>query len=588
LEHLVGDELDLAVANFTSNTVSVLFGSGTGTFGVGTIGVSGPTGFSAIGAGKFHGGSNTDIVVAAQTTNQVFLAIGNGSGGFSIAAANLFGSAQGVGTTPVALTVADFNHDGIPDVATANKGSNNVSVLFGNGTGGLSGGTYGSGVTAPDGIAAGDLDGDGNIDILNSNSTTGTVLAGYGNGSGGFSSPVSATTAVGTAPGAIAIADLNGDGAADAIVLNSTANTYSVLLGNNTRSLAAPSAVLAQGSAAVPSSAIDVVEADFNGDGKLDVAVTNSAGGNVSILLGDGAGHFTSAPGSPVTVGATPYHVVAADFDGDGKIDLAVVNRGSGTVTLLKGSGTGTFTSQGSISVGASPAWATVGDFNGDGKPDLAVSNQGATSVSILLNTGSFGFSSNTTGNSVLAGPWGVEAADFNDDGKLDLAVSNSNGGSVTILLGDGAGNFNPAPTPSYAVGSAPDPIAVGDVNGDGCIDVIAGNYLSNSVSVLLGDCAGGLAAAQNYNVGINPFGIRVRDLDGDGVADVAVANFGSNNVSLLLGSKSGVLTPAKGSPLSVRQNPGAVAVGDFFGTHELGIVATAYSANAVSIVPQK
>ena len=185
---------------------------------------------------------------------------------------------------------------------------------------------------------------------------------------------------------------------------------------------------------------ISIAVADFNGDGIADLAMANFGSANANILLGNGDGTFTQAPNSPITVGNSPWSVLAADFSADGVFDLAVVNSNSangqpGNVSVLLGKGDGTFTeAAGSpFTVGLDPVAASLGDFNGDGKTDLVVANNDDDSVTILLGDGAGGFTQaagspvilyETTGELNSTFPQTVAAADFNGDGISDFFVA--------------------------------------------------------------------------------------------------------------------------------------------------------------------
>ncbi len=173
-----------------------------------------------------------------------------------------------------------------------------------------------------------------------------------------------------------------------------------------------------------------------------------------------------------------------------------------------------------------------VGDFNGDGKQDLAVANTGADDVSILLGDGTGNFSGSK--NFPVGSPLGLAVGDFNGDGKQDLATAD--GSYVSVLLGDGAGNLS-APR-NFTVGDFPYSIAVGDFNGDGKQDLATATYFAGNVLVLLGDGTGNFSGSKNFPVGTNPLSTAVGDFNRDGRQDlaVAVANFVSQNVSILLG----------------------------------------------------
>src|SRR5258708_8315896 len=250
--------------------------------------------------------------------------------------------------------------------------------------------------------------------------------------------------AAGTQPSAARIADLNGDGIADIVAPNPNsstlnANTVSVLLGNGDGTFQS------QVEYATGEAPYDVAIADFNADGKLDLAVANasSSANSVSILLGNGEGTF----GSHVdyAAGLQPFTLVAADLNGDGKIDLEVEHASSSTPTsVLLGNGDGTFQPYSSYADGGSQTLAVaVGDFNHDGVLDVVTGNSGANSVSLLLGKGDgtlqphVDFPVGTTAAGLLL-------ADFNGDGNLDISVSNFYLNNFPILLGNGNGTLPP------------------------------------------------------------------------------------------------------------------------------------------------
>jgi hypothetical protein len=179
-----------------------------------------------------------------------------------------------------------------------------------------------------------------------------------------------------------------------------------------------------------------VAVGDFNADGQLDLATTRNGTSGVFVLLNAGPSGFTPAPGSPFPTGTSPFGVAVADFNADGKLDLVTANNGSNDLSVLLGNGAGGFSpAPGSpVAGGPSPLNVTVGDFNGDGTPDLATANLSSAGVTVLVGSGTGSFSV-AAGIATGASPDSVAVGDFNLDGKLDLAVANSGNNNVTILL---------------------------------------------------------------------------------------------------------------------------------------------------------
>jgi hypothetical protein len=297
------------------------------------------------------------------------------------------------------------------------------------------------------------------------------------------------------------------------------------------------------GAHAVGANPQSVAISDLNGDGKRDLATANAASSDVSVLLGNGSGGFSDAPGSPFAVGNAPSSVAIGDVNGDGKPDLATVKSccGLGDVTVLLGNGTGGFSAAAGspFAVGDYPYSVAIGDLNGDGSPDLATANAGSGDVTVLLGNGSGGFS-DAAGSPFAAGtdPVAVAIGDLNGDGKPDLATANVNSNDVSVLLGNGSGGFSAAAGSPFAAGDHPYSVAIGDLNGDGKADLATANGNSNDVTVLLGNGSGGFSAAAGspFAVGSAPVSVAISDLNADGKPDLASANSGPpSDVTALL-----------------------------------------------------
>ena len=313
--------LDVAVANSGSNTLSVALGDGAGKFNLKSSPATGK-GPVAVAVGDFNGDGKADLAVANEGDNTVSILLGAGDGTFTPAP----GAAPLVGAGPVAVLAADFDHDGILSVITANNIENLGSVLEGVGDG-----TFTPDATGPNtgkgpiAIAAGDFDGDGKLDLAIANQTANTISVLPGNGDGTFG--WDGNTVVGKKPSGIVAADLNGDGKLDLAITNLTDNTISILTGNGDGTFTLKSSPT---TGTGPSS---VTVGDFNGDGKLDLATSNSTANTVSILLGNGDGTFQAHQDSPTDT--TPNGIVAGDFDRDGKLDVVVTTTGTNNINLM-------------------------------------------------------------------------------------------------------------------------------------------------------------------------------------------------------------------------------------------------------------
>jgi trimeric autotransporter adhesin len=347
-----------------------------------------------------------------------------------------------------------------------------------------------------------------------------------------------------------------------------------------------------------------VVSGDFNGDGFPDLAVSNYAESMVSIYLGKGDGTFVQAPNSPFGANCNCQYMVVGDFNGDGKPDLVLQGSGHSAIDVLLGNGDGTFTPTNQVITTPSPyapAALAVGDFNGDGIPDLAqtfwtnVSFMGGGAytdyVMILLGNGDGTFTSSTNiPLSVAASPFQISAGDFNGDGNLDLAVANYRDNNISIFLGKGDGTFTQASNSPVSVGSYPQSIAVGDLNGDGVLDlaVVNSNYsvsLTGSVSVLLGNGDGTFSQVPDgpYAVGGIPRYVAVGDFNGDGKGDLAVNSEG-DAITILLGAGNGSFTRSTNSPITVGDYPEALAVADYNGDgiSDLAVANSGSTTNTV------
>jgi hypothetical protein len=526
---------------------------------------------AGVAVGAFTGNGIPDLAVAnldSSGRGNVSVLLGNGDGTFQPA------RSFAAGDNPTFVVAADFRHSGILDLAVVNTisfggGAPGVSVLLGNGDGTFQTRvTYFAGTSVGD-VAVGDFGHSGNLDLaVTTNNGVGLL---FGNGDGSFQGPI--TYPAGPAPGYVAAADLNGDGNLDLAVINYSSNSVTALLGNGDGTFQSPR------SFAAGPSPTSLQVGDLRGNGIPDLVVANAvSSGTVSVLLGNGDGTF-QAPVS-YAAGESTAAVVLGDFTSNGILDLVYADAGrdSGNVHVLLGNGDGTFRPGESFIYGGS--FQTAADLRRDGRVDLI----GAGSV--LLGNGDGTFQAISSFATTPGPPGGEAVADFNGDGIPDLAVATSgtgtNNGSVSILLGNGDGSFQPAQ--NFAVGFAPDSVAVGDFNGDGIPDLaVALDSFNPSVDVLLGNGDGTFQAAVPYDAGQAAWSVAVGDFNGDGIPDLVVANLGNNNVSLLLGNGDGTFQAPRN--FNVGMYPRSLAVGDFRGNAIQDIAVANGDSNTVSVL---
>jgi PKD repeat protein len=323
---------------------------------------------------------------------------------------------------------------------------------------------------------------------------------------------------------------------------------------------------------------------DIDGDGKPDLVVCNVQSNDVSVLLGDGAGHFASAVHFPV--GKYCWSVSLADINGDGKLDIAIVNGAYGTGCVLLNTttapGTPTFSAPVFFSLGNNPSFVLAKDINGDGKPDLIVANQDSGNFGVLLNT-TPAFASTPTFSAMrtFSAQTTVRAlavADINGDGKLDVAVSNYASNSISVFLNttpDLAAVPTFTPATNYSAGQNPYHVDFADINGDGKPDIIEPNYFSNSIGILLNNTpqnasAPSFAAPVYINVGAHPHYVFAGDLDGDGRVDLISNNHESNTIQVAINQTPHHLgsTPVFATPIQLTSgsSPGAIRIADITG----------------------
>lgn len=344
-----------------------------------------------------------------------------------------------------------------------------------------------------------------------------------------------------------------------------------------------------------PSTAIN---SDIDGDGKPDLVLTNRFSGTLSVFRNTSTlGTLSFASKVDFTTGNEPMSVHIGDIDGDGKPDLAVANYGSTTVSVLRNtstSGTISFATKVDFAAGFFPNSLKINDINGDGKPDLIVANRGAGTVSVFRSTSTLGTISFAAKVDFVAGnqPNCVTVGDIDKDGKTDLAVANYSGNTVSVLRNTSTtGIISFAAKIDLTTGSTPYGITIGDIDGDGKSDLAVTNYNSNSVSVFRNTSTVGtigFATKVDFTTGTGPAAVNIGDIDGDRNPDLAVTNYNVATVSVFRNTSTiGTINFATKVDFTTRVQPLSVSIGDLNGDASPDLAVANYNSNNVSLIQQ-
>lgn len=521
------NKLDLVVGHFNTSGLMLLLGNGDGTFQAATT--IGPSG-KAVAVADLNKDGKADLVVGRN--DGLDIRLGNGNGTFQAA------SRIRIGVNYTYVAAGDFNKDGNPDIAAAGI-DGIVSVYLGNGAGAFpTSNTYLTRDNAEYMILV-DFDWDGNLDVVFAGGHPDglvvqpydhnlTVLFGRGDGTLHAASSYDSVGGV----SAVAIGDLNGDGRPDLVTTRVAGQGSNVgPLINTGSGRFEPAALMTFSFQSQTWTLASVDVADINGDGRADIIAGGS--GRVFTALGNGNGTF-QAPSS-FAAGSDITSLLARDFNGDNRADIAFTSTSSDQVFVALGNGTGTFGNANPITVGKRPLHLGIADLNGDGRLDLIVTNGGqiaatsiAGSVSVLSGAGNGTFAPPVN---IAAGmfPTATTVADANGDGRLDLVVATQGANfayQVQVHAGRGDGTFL---TPTILpVDFGPGPVGVADFDGDSKIDLIVPHCCGDtSLGILVGNGNGAFQAEVLRPAGIGQLGLQVRDLTGDNRPDVVFVSSG-------------------------------------------------------------
>lgn len=494
-------------------------------------------------------------------------------------------------SAPQQVAAADFARSGFQSLVVTNSASNTMTVYLATGPATFAAGVAYPTCPGPVPVLAMDVSQDGYPDIIVACPNQNTVQVWLNNGAsnpGSFRKYVSLNA---SSPVALAAGDFLGSGTIDLAAATRHGGITIFLNEGGT---------IVTKIAFVSGTETGIVTGDFNHDGHLDLAVSDSSNNKVHILTGDGAGNFTQSGAYFIGSGTKPSGIVAGDFNHDGNLDVATINAGNNTATILLGSPTGALTVQPAQATGINPIAIATADVNSDGNLDVIAFDSPTSStgqMDVLLGNGDGTLQTAQSSSLSFAPGTFAAVADFNRDGKPDLAITQQNTDQVSLLLNntlptqylDGR-SYSSASKIAQGNGNMADSIAVGDFNKDGLADIAVSYLEDNVVRVMTNNGSGGFNTAATYAVGNQPYDVVSADLNGDGYPDLVTANTNPNSatgsVSVLLNNgKGGNGTFAAAVNYTVGRDPYQVAVGDLNGDGFPDLAVTNYASNTVSIL---
>ena len=322
--------------------------------------------------------------------------------------------------------------------------------------------------------------------------------------------------------------------------------------------------------------------ADLNGDGYVDLATVNEDSADLRnfLNLADGTGQYGAFLHPPFSIGVESSPNESGDYDGDGKVDIAISATTSESVWIVRGNGDGTWASEQHVSVGMEPHGIAVLDVDGDGDWDVVNANHGSNNLSLMINTGGT-LGAPSFFDSGEDGEYALTSGDMNNDGIFDLIVGAQEGQRIIVLLGNGDGTFTPQT--SQDAGGLAWKLTVGDVNGDGNLDVATANGDSGNAAILLGNGDGTLQAPIVLPTAPHVVGSALGDLDGDGDLDWVVSSYGGGLWHVFVNDGTGHFTADPDIPAV--SNPSCAILLDVDNDGDLDLALTDEIADVVKIM---
>ncbi|CAF1439998.1 unnamed protein product, partial [Adineta ricciae] len=584
LNHFNHDQyLDIAVANYGTNSIGVFFACVNETF-QNQISIS-TKAFRPwfLVADDFNKDNYTDLIILFPSTDNLGIFMGKKNGLFE----DLELYSTGYDSHPYSLTLGDLNRDSYVDMVVVTNGTNNVEIFYNDGSGKFQNAIlYSTGRSSnATSVVVGDLNNDQYLDIIVANYNHQNIGIFLNLGNGMFAQQMTHKLATNSFPQFVNVGYFNQDNDLDVVVVDSLNSQIHILLGHGNGSLSA-SIVYDLISKSNP---LFIAVYDFDRDNRSDLVVANSDGNNILMLNG-----FSSEPSARQTTylideSARPSSLVVYDFNRDNQLDIVVNNFGGNSIVIFYGTDAGSFVQGDSYSTGenSSPRQITTGDFNNDNRMDILIACPGSGNVGVFLGQENGTFAPMVPywiGNG--SSPWFVTTHDLNNDTYIDLVASNKGVKTITIWFGLGNGSFTNMTTYSTGNHSIPKAIVVADVNNDNHLDLIFANQISDRPGVFLGYSNGSFELITTFVTEIDEDGFMLvlADFNRDNYLDCAISYINSAIIGIFFGFGNGTFRDRVIYSTTAIGQPYYITTTDFNQDNYLDIAVAIFSASEVII----
>ena len=531
--------MDFVVSNRAVNTISIFLGSGKGTFTKSKMYSTGPHSRpGTVAVGDFNQDQHIDIAVANFGTNTIGLFLGLGDGSFV-----KYADVSTNSSRPIWIHIVDLDDDTYLDMVTANYGHHSISILRGDGRGDFSHWlTYSMGYDSfPISVISGDFNNDHLVDLVIVNAGTNNIQVLFAEDNGTFSNQKTFSTGISSRPQSVDFGYLNKDNLLDIVVTNTASNNVGIFLntGNGTfvrRIIDMPDSV---------SSPYSIAVGDIDNDEQADLIVTNQGAKYICIFLGRGNGTFSRAI-KHRTGSFSSIFVILHDLNKDRLLDMILINNDLNSISISFGS-YGSF-QPGVTYRTANKTSPFLDTSNRD--YSKAVSDAGHRDHKARTNRQSVELFCLEENTYILEnGPSSIAFGDFNNDTHPDIVVSQLSYDYVAIFLGRGDGSFKDRTT--YETGWPSQPVVVADLNKDSRLDIIVLHFARDSVGILLGHGNGSFANMTPYSTSTSAISLAVADFNSDTQLDIVILNT-EKNIDILFGYGNGSFAKRVKRPLKI------------------------------------